>query len=58
VEIPTYEEVHMYEITGLRKSTLRFETITASNPSEVRRIIEEETASFYNLTVRRVRVGR
>lgn len=48
----------MYEITGLRKDTKRFETITASNRTEADRIVREETEHFYNLMVRRVRWAR
>ena len=48
----------MYRVTGLRKATLKFEEFVAANWEEAKRFIEEETASFFNLQVRRVRFAR
>jgi hypothetical protein len=48
----------MFEVTGLRKATLTFESFIAANWSEAKRYMEESACEFYNLTARRLRVSR
>lgn len=48
----------MFEVTGLRKATLKFESFVAANWNEVVRFFKESECEFYNLQARKIRTGR
>jgi hypothetical protein len=48
----------MYEVVGLHKRSLQWESFSAANIAEARRIQQQEACEFYSLSIRRVRAGR